>query len=275
MQKLTQMYDFIPFSSPGSVALSSYIVDTTVGRDSPLWASAFREFADSVRIVVAANPGLLEVLRQLEKEEVLIILDVEWENEHGEKRKNKVHRCHYNTVLGQPRGLIRFHPRMNADLVRALAFEQTIQNALLNMPMGGCATGSDFDALNSSDYDVESFCHAMVRALRVELPDDWPIDISGDMGCRQRECKLLKRALEGLINPRTRKPYPFIISRPSATGLGAVEFAKRMLNIPSFDKSSCLISGAGGSALSIARALIAEGAKVSICISSDGLQYNR
>lgn len=69
-------------------------------------------------------------------------------------------------------------------------------------------------------------------------------------------------AFRELINAETNRPFPLVVGRPHATGLGAVEFSKRLLRLPSFDKTTSILSGSGDCALSVASHLIAEGGKV-------------
>ena len=40
---------------------------------------------------------------------------------------------------------MRFHPSVNLSILKFLAFEQTLKNALTTLPMGGGKGGSDFD----------------------------------------------------------------------------------------------------------------------------------
>ena len=47
--------------------------------------------------------------------------------------------------LGPIKGGTRFHPSVNLSILKFLAFEQTLKNALTTLPMGGGKGGANFD----------------------------------------------------------------------------------------------------------------------------------
>ncbi|EZG65161.1 glutamate dehydrogenase [Gregarina niphandrodes] len=232
-----------------------------------------KEFCNNVRPLAAKNPSFVKALRVLCEPESVNAFVVEWKNKHGELMRNNGWRCNYSSLLGACRGGVRFHPSVNQDVIVALAFEVSVQNALTNLPMGGCFMGSDFNARICCDADVQSFCNAFVVAVRKELPANWPLDITCDLGCGPRECAMLAAAHAGVVNSATGKPFPQVVGRPAAAGLGAVEFGKLFCRIPSFDKTRCLVSGSGDCALTVARNLIAEGAVVLTLSDSSGFVH--
>lgn len=259
--------------SPGYAALQSFLREYVSVADSeqyPMTFMVFQQFCENIKSVVAKNGGLTAVLRVLQEPEDVFFRTVVWTNEYGETRTNFVWRCHYSSVLGPCRGPIRLHPCVTADTVRAMAFQQTVQNALLNLPMGGGMTASDFDARNATDGDLRLFAQEFVIALRASLNPEWPCDVAADLGCGPRECAVLQAAFVRLRNLETGLEFPLVVARHSATGLGAVEFAKRWLGLPSFDKTTCIVTGAGDCAMSVAANLIAEGAQVTTLSDSTG-----
>lgn len=153
-----------------------------------------------------------------------------------------------------------------------------MRNALLNMPVGGVATGSDFDAPHASDFDLQSFSKAFMSELhrydrKLNFPlspsrappnrridKNVPVDIVADMGVGPREIAALN---EGMNLTQRTTPTPEFVGKLWATGMGVVEFAKRFFKLPSFDKKRCMVTGSGTVALHVARNLIAEGAHVS------------
>lgn len=263
-------------NSHGNALLNDFLYDILnrpAARAYPLLYNSLRELAENVRPAVARNPDLIEVINRLTQPEELIKFEIVWTNEFGEVMTNKGWRCHYSTLLGPCRGGIRLHPTVNDDIVQCLALEYTLKNALLNMPMGGGLTASDFDARNATDYNVTAFAREFAIQIRKSIPSDWPVNISSDLGCGPRECKILDMAHSELINSQTRRPFPKVVGRSSATGFGAVEFAKRFLKLPSFDRTKCLISGCGDCALSLARNILVEGGRVMALSDSTGFLY--
>lgn len=89
-----------------------------------------------------------------------------------------------------------------------------------------------------------------------------PLDIAADLGCGPRECSVILEIHQKLQNSVSGGIFPASVGQPWATGLGAVEFVKRLFKLPSFDRKRCVISGCGDVALNVAKHLIAEGALV-------------
>ena len=55
----------------------------------------------------------------------------------GEAKMLKGYRVQYNNARGPYKGGIRFHPQVDLDEVKALAFWMTIKTAVVDIPMGG------------------------------------------------------------------------------------------------------------------------------------------
>ena len=56
--------------------------------------------------------------------------EVEWVDDARKVQKNLAWRVQFNDKLGPYKGGLRFHPSVNEDLLKALAFEQVLKNAL-------------------------------------------------------------------------------------------------------------------------------------------------
>jgi glutamate dehydrogenase (NADP+) len=208
---------------------------------------------------------------------------VAWLDDQGEIQVNNGYRVQFNNVLGPYKGGLRFHPSVNAGILKFLAFEQIFKNALTGLPIGGGKGGSDFDPKGKSDMEIMKFCSSYMRELhkyigpRVDVP-------AGDIGVGAREIGFLfgeyKRVTSRYDGILTGKPYEFggSILRPEATGYGVVYFAGEMLRIESKESLAgklCSISGSGNVAIYTMEKLYAFGAVPVTCSDSRGAIYDQ
>ena len=100
--------------------------------------------------------------------ERLISFRVSWVDDSGEIQVNRGYRIQMNSAIGPYKGGLRFHPTVNASILKFLAFEQVFKNSLTTLPMGGGKGGSDFDPKGKSDNEIMRFCHAFMGELLVE-----------------------------------------------------------------------------------------------------------
>jgi glutamate dehydrogenase (NADP+) len=75
------------------------------------------------------------------------------------------YRCLYDDHRGPGKGGIRFHPAVNADEVRTLAFWMTFKTALVDLPLGGAKGGVRVDPKELSRGELERLSRGWVRAL--------------------------------------------------------------------------------------------------------------
>src|SRR5690606_29814714 len=145
-----------------------------------------------------------------------------------------------------------FHPSVNLSVLKFLAFEQTLKNALTTLPMGGGKGGSDFDPKGKSDGEVMRFCQALMFELHRHLGADTDVP-AGDIGVGAREVGFMAGMMKKLSNSAdcvfTGKglAYGGSLMRPEATGYGTVYFAEEMLRraCRNFDGMKVAISGSG------------------------------
>ena len=70
---------------------------------------------------------------------------------------NRGFRIEMSSAIGPYKGGLRFHPSVNASILKFLAFEQMFKNSLTTLPLGGGKGGSDFDPKGKSDLEVMRF----------------------------------------------------------------------------------------------------------------------
>ncbi len=105
----------------------------------PEFLQAVQEVAESLIPYIAQHKlysGKNILLRMVEPER-LISFRVTWINDDGEIQVNRGYRIQMNSAIGPYKGGLRFHPSVNASILKFLAFEQVFKNALTTLPMGG------------------------------------------------------------------------------------------------------------------------------------------
>ncbi|MRI01418.1 NADP-specific glutamate dehydrogenase [Kriegella sp. EG-1] len=249
----------------------------------PEFIQAVQEVAETVIPYIARKKiysGKNILLRMVEPER-LISFRVSWVDDKGEIHVNRGYRIQMNSAIGPYKGGLRFHPSVNASILKFLAFEQVFKNSLTTLPMGGGKGGSDFDPKGKSDDEVMRFCHAFMSELCRHIGPNTDVP-AGDIGVGAREIGFLfgmyKKMRNEFTGVLTGKGLSWGGSkiRPEATGYGTVYFAQSMLNTKddSFENKTVVISGSGNVAQYAAEKVIYLGGKVVTLSDSGGYIYD-
>ena len=245
----------------------------------PEFLQAVQEVAETVIPYIANNDiysGKNILLRMVEPER-LISFRVSWVDDAGEIQVNRGYRIQMNSAIGPYKGGLRFHPSVNASILKFLAFEQVFKNSLTTLPMGGGKGGSDFDPKGKSDNEIMRFCHAFMSELYRHIGHNTDVP-AGDIGVGSREIgfmfgmyKKLNNAFTGVLTGKGASWGGSLI-RPEATGYGTVYFAQNMLmrKDDSFKDKKVVISGSGNVAQYAAEKAIELGATVLTLSDSQG-----
>ena len=213
--------------------------------------------------------------------ERLISFRVAWVDDSGEIHVNRGYRIQMNSAIGPYKGGLRFHPSVNASILKFLAFEQVFKNSLTTLPMGGGKGGSDFDPKGKSDDEVMRFCHAFMLELNRHIGPNTDVP-AGDIGVGAREIgflfgmyKKIRNEFTGVLTGKGRSWGGSLI-RPEATGYGTVYFAQSMLQTSGNDFSGkkVVISGSGNVAQYAAEKAIQLGATVLTLSDSKGFIHD-
>lgn len=218
--------------------------------------------------------GLLERLLEPER---IIIFRVSWVDDTGNVRVNRGFRVQHSSAIGPYKGGLRFHPSVNLSIMKFLAFEQTLKNALTTLPMGGGKGGSDFDPKGRSEAEIMRFCQAYMTELHRHIGAHTDVP-AGDIGVSGREIGFMVGMMKKLSNSTdcvfTGKGLSFggSLIRPESTGFGTVYFMVEMLKQRQMglDGMRVAISGAGNVALNAARKCVELGARVLTLSDSTG-----
>ena len=244
----------------------------------PEYLQAVTEVMESLWPFITAHPryATQSLLERLVEPERVIIFRVCWVNDHGDVQVNRGYRIQHSLAIGPYKGGLRFHPSVNLSILKFLAFEQTLKNALTTLPMGGGKGGSDFDPKGKSPGEVMRFCQAFVMELFRHIGADTDVP-AGDVGVGGREIGFIAGMAKKLTNRAdclfTGKglSYGGSLIRPEATGYGTVYFAEEMLKAQgkSLAGMRVSVSGSGNVAQYAVEKAMAMGAKV-LTVSDSG-----
>ena len=260
-------------------------MDLVIKRNNhePEFLQAVQEVAETVIPYIVKHDiyhGKNILLRMVEPER-LISFRVSWVDDSGEIQVNRGYRIQMNSAIGPYKGGLRFHPTVNASILKFLAFEQVFKNSLTTLPMGGGKGGSDFDPKGKSDNEIMRFCHAFMGELFRHIGPNTDVP-AGDIGVGGREIgfmfgmyKKLNNEFTGVLTGKGASWGGSLI-RPEATGYGTVYFAQNMLlrKNDSFKDKKVVISGAGNVAQYAAEKAIELGATVLTLSDSGGYIFD-
>lgn len=242
------------------------------------YLQAVTEVMESLWPFIERNPtyAAQSLLERLVEPERIIIFRVSWVDDRGEVQVNRGFRIQHSLAIGPYKGGLRFHPSVNLSVLKFLAFEQTLKNALTTLPMGGGKGGSDFDPKGRSEGEVMRFCQAFAAELFRHIGSDTDVP-AGDMGVGAREVGFMAGMVKKLTNRAdsvfTGKGLSFggSLIRPEATGYGAVYFAQEMLKTAgrSLQGLRVSVSGSGNVAQYAVEKAMGLGAKV-VTVSDSG-----
>ena len=251
--------------------------------NEPEFLQAVRDVLESLEPVVAADDKFEKhgVIERMVEPERMITFRVSWVDDNGQVQVNRGFRVQFNSAIGPYKGGIRFHPSVNASIMKFLGFEQTYKNSLTGLPMGGGKGGSDFDPRGRSDGEIMRFCQSFMTELAKHLGADTDVP-AGDIGVGAREVgylfgqyKRLRNEFVGVLTGKGRS-YGGSLIRPEATGFGAVYYVEEMLKTfgEEVKGKTFAISGFGNVAWGTAKKIAELGGKVVTISGPDGYVYD-
>ena len=223
--------------------------------EQPEFHQAVWEVLESLEPVLENHPEFVEagIVERIVEPERLIHFRVPWVDDNGITHTNRGFRIQFNSAIGPYKGGLRFHPSVNASILKFLAFEQVFKNSLTTLPMGGGKGGADFDPKGKSDGEVMRFCQSFMMELWRHIGHNCDVP-AGDIGGGGREIgymfgmfKRLQNDFQAGVLTGKGRSYGGSLIRPEATGYGLVYFAREMLATKgkSFEGATVAISGSG------------------------------
>jgi len=254
-------------SSPTNSSESNSIYDDALSRlDS---AATIAGMSDEVRI-------------QLREPLAALLVSIRIRMDDGSQKVFRGYRIRHDDSRGPTKGGLRFHPDVDIDEVKALAFWMTCKCALMGIPFGGAKGGIAVDPHKLSRMELERLSRAFVRQVAdfigpnrdIPAPDVYTNPTI--MGWMADEYSLIQRELcPGVI---TGKPIPLggSLGRDDATGRGAFYCIKELEARQNWSPAeiTVAIQGFGNAGQSIAALLHNEGYRVVAVSDVKGGLYN-
>ena len=244
---------------------------------------AVRDVLESLEPVVMQDDKFEKngVIERMVEPERMISFRVSWVDDNGQIQVNRGYRVQFNSAIGPYKGGLRFHPSVNASVIKFLGFEQTFKNSLTGLPMGGGKGGSDFDPRGRSDGEIMRFCQSFMTELAKHIGADTDVP-AGDIGVGAREVgylygqyKRLRNEFTGVLTGKGIS-YGGSLIRPEATGYGAVYYAAEMLKTfgEEIKGKTFAVSGFGNVAWGTVKKINELGGKCVTISGPDGYIYD-
>lgn len=258
------------------------VFQDTVARNSDQteFLQAVLEVFESLEPYVNKHPELQEnaIMERLVEPERMVTFRVTWEDDNGKIHVNRGYRCQFNSAIGPYKGGLRFHPSVNASIIKFLGFEQIFKNSLTGLPLGGAKGGSNFDPKGKSDGEIMRFCQSFMTELQRHIGSNCDVP-AGDIGVGGREIGYLfgqyKRLCNRFTGVLTGKGILFggSLARTEATGYGLLYFTEEMLRCMRKDTiagKTVVVSGSGNVAIYAVEKATQLGGKVIAMSDSQG-----
>jgi glutamate dehydrogenase (NADP+) len=248
-------------------------------KQDTMFLQALREVLDTIEPLIKKHPEYVHenIIDRIMVPNRGIHFKIEWMDDDNVIHVNNGYRIQFNNALGPYKGGVRFHPSVNPDVLKFLAFEQIFKNAITGLHIGGAKGGADFDPKGKSDKEIMKFCQAFMSAFYNSIGADIDI-LGGDIGVGAREAgylfgqyKQLTSSYDSII---TSKPLPLggSLGRTEATGYGLIYFTQTLLEDmgETLKGKICTISGSGNVAIHAIEKLYELGAIPVTCSDSKG-----
>ncbi len=181
----------------------------------------------------------------------------------GEIRYFTGYRVQFNDARGPTKGGIRFHPEVNLEEIKTLAFLMTLKCAVVNLPYGGAKGGIMIEPKRFSEQELERISRGYIREINGFIGPDVDIpapDVNTDskiMAWMLDEYEKLK----GMHAPAAITGKPIALggskAREFSTSMGGAYVLQELAD--TFDmkpkKTTVAVQGFGNVGMHIARIL--------------------
>ncbi|MBT6691752.1 Glu/Leu/Phe/Val dehydrogenase [Candidatus Parcubacteria bacterium] len=223
-----------------------------------------------------------EVVARLSAPEKVAMASLPVKMDDGSLQIFQGYRVQYNSARGPYKGGIRFHPQVDLDEVKALAFWMAIKCAVVDIPMGGGKGGVVVNPKSLSQSELEKLARTWIRSFRdivgpekdIPAPDVYTNpQIMAWMA--DEYSQLVGKPSLGVV---TGKPLEFGGSkgRESATAMGGFYILQEAVKEQNLEpkKLKVAIQGFGNAGSIMAKLLYDAGYKVVALADSKGMIYN-
>ncbi len=229
-------------------------------------------FLDKIGEIAGLSETELDLLKRPQK-----ILQAEIE---VSGKKYPAYRVQYNNARGPYKGGIRYHPEVNLEEVKSLAFWMSLKTAIADIPYGGGKGGITVDPKQLSAKELEELSRKWVRAFYKEIGPTKDIP-APDVYTTSQTMAWMLDEYENIIGEKvpgmiTGKPLALggSLVRDIATSLGGVYVLEEAMKKINLTERSAAIQGFGNAGMNIAKLLTERGFKIVAVSDSKGGIYD-
>lgn len=125
------------------------------------WLRALAQLRRTIEI----TDGSTDLHHRLEKPDNVIEVNVPLLMDSGETKTFRGYRVQHNNIRGPYKGGLRFHPQVDLDEAKALAFWMTMKNAVVGVPFGGGKGGIEVNPKELSEGELERLTRNFAKEL--------------------------------------------------------------------------------------------------------------
>jgi len=200
----------------------------------------------------AKTSAISDVLRErLKKLDAIIDSELSFETDSGEMRNVRSYRVQHNNIRGPYKGGLRYHPQIDLDEAKALAFWMTMKNAVIDVPFGGGKGGIEIDPKTLSIGELERLTRAFTRALAPYIGPEKDVP-APDVGTNGAVMHWIMDEYSKIVG----QPTPAVVTgkpldcggsegRIEATGLGGVYALRKILALLGKDEIGMTVAVQG------------------------------
>ena len=158
--------------------------------------------------------------KQLMEPERFVQFRVAWMDDLGVIRLNRGFRIQYSSSLGPYEGPLHLGSHVNAELIKALGFDNVFSNGLTGYDVGSSVGGSDFNPFDKSEAEVQRFCQSYMTELSKYVGPDLDLPTMG-MGVAEREMGYMFGQYKRINMKSTTGGVPFMTKKDSYVRMGS------------------------------------------------------
>ena len=250
--------------------------------EEDIYLGVVESFLEQIQGFISDNVEFQDIgiIHRMLEPDRIIDFRISWLNGKGKEELNRGYRVQFTNALGPYKGGLRFHPSVNRDVFKFLAFEQSLKNSLTGLQLGAAKGGSDFDPSKYDENDIMRFCQAFAARFYTFTGGNEDVP-AGDIGVGEREIgyifgytKKLKARFSADYTGKNLYSGGSKL-RPQATAYGCLYFLEEMFKHHKKDlkNQSINISGSGNVALYACEKAIEMELKVQTLSDSNGVVY--
>lgn len=219
----------------------------------------------------------VETLERLRYPKAVLTVSIPLRRDDGSLQMFEGYRVQHSDLLGPGKGGLRYHPEVDLEEVKALAFWMSCKCAVMGLPYGGAKGGIAVDPKKLSMLEVERLSRGFIRRIVDFIGPGTDIP-APDVNTNERIMGWMMDEYSQLVRKRT----PAVITgkpvalggsrgRSGATGYGGYACVRELAEIRGWNpkETTVAVQGFGNVGQEVARLLHKNGYRV-VAVSDSG-----